>query len=80
MRARRFTTSTMIERVAYDEAAAILAISFRGTGKYLYYDVPRAVYEALCDAPSLGTYFNAHIRDQYRCARDPDVRRFGPNA
>lgn len=80
MRARRFTKSTMIEGVGYDEAASILCITFRETGKYLYYDVPRALYEGLCNADSLGAFFNAHIKDRFRCVRDPARRRFGPNA
>jgi hypothetical protein len=37
------------------------------TGRvYVYFDVPPAEYDAFRDAPSLGRYFNLHIRDQYR--------------
>ncbi len=70
----------MIDRIAYDDAASILCITFRDTGKYLYYDVPRAVYDALCAAPSHGAFFNAHVKGRYRFARDPERRRFGPKA
>lgn len=69
----------MIDRIAYDEAATTLCIWFRDNGKYVYYDVPRAIYDALCRAASHGAYFNAHIKGRYRCVRDPDRRRFGPN-
>lgn len=80
MRVQQISHSSMIERIAYDDAASILSIWFRDTGKYLYYDTPRAIYDGLCDAESPGTFFNAHIKDHYRCARDPERRRFGPNA
>lgn len=78
MRARRFSRSTMIEHVAYEEAASVLAITFRNSGKYLYHSVPRGVYEGLCSAASLGAFFNAHIKHHFRCERDPARKRFGP--
>jgi hypothetical protein len=78
MRARRFSRSSMIDHVAYDEAASVLCITFRDSGKYLYHEVPRAIYERLCRADSLGAFFNAHIKDHFRCERDPARRRFGP--
>jgi hypothetical protein len=80
MRARRFTRSTLIEHVAYDEAASVLCITFRETGKYLCHGVPRRVYEELCSAESLGAFFNAQIKDHFRCERDPARKRFGPGA
>jgi KTSC domain len=36
---------------------------------YLYLDVDRRTYDALLAAPSKGTYFNAHIKDQYEFVR-----------
>lgn len=70
----------MIDRIGYDAETRTLTISFRDTGKYLYYDVSLATFEAFCQAASAGTFFNEHIKDRFRCARDPDRRRFGPNA
>lgn len=69
----------MIDRIGFDDDADILSISFRDTGKYVYYDVPAATFQAFCNAPSAGTFFNAHIKDHFRCRRDPERRRFGPN-
>jgi hypothetical protein len=80
MRARRVNQSSMIDRIAYDVAEATLCIWFRGTGKYLYFDVPADVYEALGRADSAGTFFNERIKGHFRCVRDPTRRRFGPNA
>lgn len=80
MRAHRFPQSAMIDRIAYDDAATTLSISFRDTGKYLYHDVPAVIFDAFCQAASAGTFFNQHIKDRFRCERDPQRRRFGPNA
>lgn len=54
MRACRIKTSSMIERVAFDDDAGVLSVSFRQTGKYVYYDVSAAIFEALCKAVSAG--------------------------
>lgn len=50
MRAARLSSS-VIARVAYDGDKESLSIWFRETGRYIYSDVPRAIYEALCKAP-----------------------------
>ena len=78
MRACRFNKSSMIERVAFDDEARTLNISYRQTGKYLYYDVPAIIFEELCKAASVGSFFNEQIRGRFACRRDPERRRFGP--
>lgn len=80
MRAHRFSRSSMIDRIAFDDDLGILSISFRDTGTYLYYDVPPETFEAFCQAASAGSFFNELIKDRFRYARDPERRRFGPNA
>lgn len=80
MRACRFPTSTMIDRAAFDDDAGTLSISFRHSTKYVYYDVPDSVFEALCKAASAGTFFNDHIKGRFRFRRAPERRRYGPNA
>jgi hypothetical protein len=80
MRACRFNQSSMIERVAYDDDAQSLCVSFRQTGKYVYYDVPAAIFEALCKAASVGTFFNTQIKGRFQCRRDPERKRYGPKA
>lgn len=77
MRAARLQSSA-IERIAYDEEARALSIWFRETGRYIYFDVPRAIYEALKGAPSAGRYFNECIKRRYRCSPEPARRRFRP--
>lgn len=78
MQACRFRQSSMIDRIAFDEDAATLCVSFRQTGKYLYYDVPAAIFAAMCGAKSAGQFFNEHVKGKFRCRRDPERRRFGP--
>ena len=78
MRAARLQSS-VISRIAYDEEARALSIWFRETGRYIYSDVPRAVYEALCKAPSAGRFFNECIKRRYPCRPDPERRRFRPS-
>jgi hypothetical protein len=80
MRDCRFPSSSVIERIAYDDAATTLWVSFSGAGTYLYDDVPEAVFEDFCLAPSAGTFFHERIKDRYSFRRDPARRRFGPNA
>jgi hypothetical protein len=77
MRAARLRSS-MIERICYDEDERSLSIWFRATGRYIYYGVPVAVFEALKVAHSAGRYFNECIKGRYRCAFDPERRRFRP--
>lgn len=70
----------MIDRISYDDEGGTLWVSFRQTGKYLYEDVPAAIFGAFCQASSAGTFFNGRVRHHFRCRRDPERRRFGPDA
>ena len=58
-----------LRSVGYDEAAQILEIEFLSGGVYRYYGVAREVYQELLDAPSKGSYFLKHIKDEYQYAR-----------
>ena len=61
--------SSVIDFVRYEPATAELTITFNSGNRYVYFAVPRGVSDALIAAPSVGAYFNAHIRDQYRYRR-----------
>jgi hypothetical protein len=78
MRAAKLKSS-MIARIAYDDAAQTLSVWFRESGRYVYHGVPKAIYEALCAAQSAGRYFNEYVKGRYRCSFDPE-RRFRPPA
>jgi hypothetical protein len=78
MRAARLS-STVIERVSYDEKERALSIWFRETGRYIYSDVPAAIFEGLKKAPSAGRYFNEYIKRRFPCRPDPERRKFRPD-
>ena len=61
--------SSSLKSANYDDRGSTLIIVFRNGGRYLYQDVPRALYEALLVAPSKGSYFDHHIKDRYRFSR-----------
>ena len=61
-----FVDSTAISRVEYDPADKELLVTFRPSREtYTYFHVPPETYEDLLNAPSLGTFFNEHIRENY---------------
>jgi hypothetical protein len=70
--------SSLIARIAYDDAAQTLCVWFRGAGKYVYQGVPRAIYDALKAAPSAGRLFNEAVKGRFPCRFDPDRKRFRP--
>lgn len=72
--------SSAIARIAYDDSTSELSIWFRESGRYVYYDVPGAVYEALRICSSAGRLFNDCIKGRYRCSFNPERRRFRPAA
>ncbi|PAL23702.1 KTSC domain-containing protein [Sphingopyxis sp. GW247-27LB] len=78
MRTCDFADSALIDGAAYDDAARVLCLRFREAGCYYYFDVPTALFDGLCAAASAGRYFNAHIKNRFRCERDPERRGFGP--
>jgi hypothetical protein len=61
-----YVQSSAIERVSYDQGRQTLRATFRESGRtYVYEDVPQELYDGLLFADSLGTYFNAYIRDRF---------------
>ena len=75
MRAAKLNSSA-IARILYDDEARTLSIWFHGSGRYVYFDVPREVFDSLRDAPSAGLYFRDKVKGRYRCISDPDRKRF----
>jgi len=58
--------STAIRAHAYDDRTRQLTITFVSGRRYVYDEVPKAVYTAFTRADSLGGFFNSKIRDHYR--------------
>lgn len=72
---RRVVRSHGIISVGYDDAAEELEVELPGNYVYRYQGVPRAIYERLVTAPSLGTFFNDSIRDAFPCVRVDEQRK-----
>lgn len=53
-----FQNSTMLSSCDYDTEVKELTVTFNGGKSYTYIDVPKLVYNELCDAKSAGKYFN----------------------
>ena len=60
--------STVIRSFDYHPALAALDIEFVSGRRYRYADVPENVAAEFRSAFSKGRFFNARIRDHYRCA------------
>ncbi len=63
--------SSVIRSVSYDPAGRALTVRFVSGRVYVYADVPARVVAGLRKADSKGRYFNAHIRNAYRCRALP---------
>lgn len=61
--------SSVIRSHWYDESTRSLDVLFVSGLRYRYADVPQEVAEGLGAAPSMGVYFNDHIRDRFAYER-----------
>jgi lysyl-tRNA synthetase class 2 len=59
--------STVIRRFAYQTPTRSLEVEFVSGRRYRYSQVPEEVASRFRAAFSKGRFFNAHIRDAYRC-------------
>lgn len=66
---RKKVASSAINSAAYNTSNGTLTIEFRQGSKYDYPNVPREHYDGLIHAPSVGKYFNQHIK-QYSAAKE----------
>ena len=66
---RQYVDSTLATSVGYDPSTSILEIEFKSTGAvWQYYDVPESVFNEMMNG-SIGKYFHANIKGQYREAQ-----------
>ncbi|PPQ16059.1 KTSC domain-containing protein [Bradyrhizobium sp. AC87j1] len=64
--------SSTISTVGYDDAEKVLGVQFRNGSEYHYLAVPKALFEGLRAAPSVGSYLNKYIKEagyQFRRVR-----------
>jgi hypothetical protein len=59
----------MIASIGYLARSRMLEIEFVSGSIYRYLDVGQERYGAFLEAPSKGTFFNAHIKDEYSFVR-----------
>jgi len=64
------STSNVIKSFDYEGKTQTLRVEFNNGSVYKYHDVPDSVYQELKIAPSVGQYFNTHIREKYGCDRE----------
>ncbi len=57
--------SIAIKAFDYDNEKQILRVEFNSGSIYNYLDVPETVYKEMKDAPSVGKFFNAEIKDKF---------------
>ena len=62
---RKPVESSAIRSVGYERDTATLEVEFHTDKVYRYFAVPRAVYDGLMSADSVGAYFNQRVRDRY---------------
>ncbi len=63
---RQGVSSSAIASAGYNDFNELLDIEFTGSGsEYRYEDVPAPVYQSMLSASSVGTYFNANVRNNY---------------
>lgn len=58
--------SSNLASVGYEPSSLTLEIEFKSGSVYQYFDVPETEWQSLMQASSHGTYFNAHIKYNYR--------------
>lgn len=69
MRMAVVTDSVNIAAVGYSKSKSVLRVRFRDGSEYELEGVGQARYVALMDAPSIGEYYAAHIKGQYKTWR-----------
>lgn len=58
-------SSSNVESVGYDEENQILYVKFLSGSLYSYKNVNKVEYEALLNAPSVGSYLHRNIKNVY---------------
>ena len=71
--------SSLLERIAFDEGAGLLTVSFAGRRMYQYAAVPLALFRELCRAASPGRFYNNRIKGQFACREVSPRTRYRPD-
>ena len=57
--------SSTINSVGHDPETSEMTVNFSNGGSYVYDGVPAALYQALLDSPSAGSFLHRHIKGRY---------------
>lgn len=66
---REPVSSSNIASIGYDPNSETLEVEFLRSGIYQYYNVPLFLHERLMMADSVGTFFNAEIKNAFPSAK-----------
>ena len=58
--------SSAVSSIGYDESRQTLELEYVDGDLYQHFDVPKALYRALLDAPSIGQFVNTEIKGTFR--------------
>jgi len=61
-------SSSNVVSVGYDADSSTLEVEFKN-GIYQYYNVPEHIYTSMIQSESVGTYFNANVKNAFSCSR-----------
>jgi hypothetical protein len=66
---RKPVSSSMIASIGYLAQSRMLEIEFVSGRIYRYLSVEQETHDDFLESPSKGTFFNAHIKDEYSFVR-----------
>ena len=66
---REPVSSSNIKSVGYDEMTSTLEIEFGNGDVWQYRGVPKAIYQEMMEAASIGKYFYKNIKSQFDAER-----------
>ena len=67
---REYVESSMTTSFGFDNESCTLEVEFKSNGQiWQYFDVPEPIYLEMKSAPSVGSFFHAHILKKYRESR-----------
>lgn len=61
--------SSMINRIEYAPATKTLYIVFNNNSVYGFEEIPQELFSGLCNAPSVGQFFNKTIKNRFAYTR-----------
>lgn len=66
--AKKYTDeqSSNVDEVRYHDGDLSMDVVYRNGKRYRYKEVPRSIFDAAVEAPSIGSYLNRELKGAYR--------------